>query len=131
MQAQALIYGRRAAELRIAASLLGDTLGKKALLTAAERYEKLAGQNPARIGALAASPKPKALPLRPPAAAYRLEMWNQSGKRVEKTLAESVDSRVAYAAYFAAAREFPMRYLTLTQDERVLARWQPPGAGRR
>lgn len=126
----ALVYGRRAAELRIAASALSDAVGKNALLRAADRYEKLASRK-LQLLAGERAPKPKGmLPLRTPVAPYRLQMWDKGGRSVEKTLAESPDSRVAYAAYFEAAREFPMRYLTLSQNERVLARWHPPGAGR-
>src|SRR6185437_5127338 len=126
---KALVYGRRAAELRIAASGVSDAIGKKALLRAAERYEKLAGQKALPM-APEFTPAPKrALPLQV-LAPYRLQMWDQSGSRVEKILAESPDSRAAYDAYFEAARAFPMRHLTLIQNERVLARWHPPGTGR-
>lgn len=129
LNAQTRVYGKRAQELRLAATACTDPVGKSALLHAAEWYDRFLTK---RAGACAVrelrAPKPKLVVK--PTSHYLLQMWDKSGSRVEKTLAESPDSRVAYAAYFQAAREFPMRLLTLSQNERVLARWYPPGTGR-
>lgn len=56
---------------------------------------------------------------------YRVELWNEDGTAVEQILAVTADSSIGYAAYHAAAREYPDRYLTLRHQNRILSRWNP------
>ena len=56
---------------------------------------------------------------------YRVELWNEEGTAVEQVLAVTADSSIGYAAYHAAAREYPDRYLTLRHQNRILSRWNP------
>jgi hypothetical protein len=54
---------------------------------------------------------------------YRVELWNDDRTSVEQVLAVTAHSSIGYAAYFAATREYPDRYLTLSHRNRVLSRW--------
>jgi hypothetical protein len=54
---------------------------------------------------------------------YRVELWNEERTSVELVLAVTAHSSIGYAAYHAATREYPDRYLTLSHRNRVLSRW--------
>jgi len=54
---------------------------------------------------------------------YKVELWNDERTAVEQVLAVTAHSSIGYAAYHAATREYPDRYVTLRHRERVLSRW--------
>lgn len=54
---------------------------------------------------------------------YRVELWNEERTSVEQVLAVTAHSSIGYAAYHAATREYPDRYVTLSHRNRVLSRW--------
>jgi hypothetical protein len=54
---------------------------------------------------------------------YKVELWNAERTSVEQTLAVTAHSSIGYAAYHAATREYPDRYVTLRHRNRVLSRW--------
>jgi hypothetical protein len=54
---------------------------------------------------------------------YKVEVWDASGEFVEQVVAVSANPAVGFAAYYAAAREFPGRDVTLRHKDRVLSRW--------
>jgi hypothetical protein len=54
---------------------------------------------------------------------YRVELWNEDLSSVEQVLAVTAHSSIGYAAYHAATREYPDRYLTLSHHNRGLSRW--------
>jgi hypothetical protein len=57
---------------------------------------------------------------------FRIELWNQDRTAVERILATTVNSSIGYAAYHAATREYPDRYVTFRHRNRILARWNAP-----
>jgi hypothetical protein len=54
---------------------------------------------------------------------YKVELWNEGRTSVEQVLAVTAHSSIGYAAYHAATREYPDRYVTLRHRNRVLSRW--------
>lgn len=54
---------------------------------------------------------------------FRVELWNAERTTVEQVLAVTAHSSIGYAAYHAATREYPDRYVTLSHRNRVLSRW--------
>jgi hypothetical protein len=54
---------------------------------------------------------------------YKVELWNQERTAVEQVLAVTAHGSIGYAAYYAATREYPDRYVTLSHRHRVLSRW--------
>jgi len=54
---------------------------------------------------------------------YQVELWNEDRSAVELVLAVTAHSSIGYAAYYAATREYPDRYVTLRHRNRVLSRW--------
>lgn len=54
---------------------------------------------------------------------YKVEVWDDAGSFVEHVVAVSANPAVGFAAYYAAAREFPGRDITLRHKDRVLSRW--------
>ena len=54
---------------------------------------------------------------------YKVEVWDPAGEFVEHVVAVSANPAVGFAAYYAAAREFPGRDVTLRLKDRVLSRW--------
>ena len=54
---------------------------------------------------------------------YKVELWNEDRTAVEQVLAVTARSSIGYAAYYAATREYPDRYVTLRHRSRVLSRW--------
>ena len=57
---------------------------------------------------------------------FRVELWNADKGSVELVLAVTASGSIGYAAYHAATREFPDRYIVLRRDDAVLARWNSP-----
>ena len=57
---------------------------------------------------------------------YRVDLWDEAKKSVEQVLAVTANGSIGYAAYYAATREFPDRYLTLRHKNSTVARWNGP-----
>jgi hypothetical protein len=75
---------------------------------------------------------PEAVPFRPSPAEreelpFRVELWDQTKTSVEQVLAVASNGSIGYAAYYAATREHPLRYITLRHNNRIVSRWNGPG----
>jgi hypothetical protein len=57
---------------------------------------------------------------------YRVELWDQARTSVEQVLAVASKGAIGYAAYYAATREHPHRYVTLRHNNRIVSRWNGP-----
>jgi hypothetical protein len=53
---------------------------------------------------------------------YKVELWDEAQKSVEQVLAVTAHSSIGYAAYYAATREYPDRYITLRHRDRIVSR---------
>ncbi len=67
-------------------------------------------------------------PFRPAAASrdelpFKVELWDDARQNVEMLLAIAAHGAIAYAAFYAAAREHPHRYITLRHNNKILSRW--------
>jgi hypothetical protein len=58
---------------------------------------------------------------------YKVELWDDKKQGVELVLAVTAHASIGYAAYYAAAREYPDRYITLRLKNRMIARSDGPG----
>jgi hypothetical protein len=58
---------------------------------------------------------------------YRVELWDLGKTRVEQVLAITASGSIGYAAFYAATRELPERYITLRHKNAVVSRWNGPG----
>jgi hypothetical protein len=54
---------------------------------------------------------------------YRVELLDEAGEYVEQVVAVSLSPAIGYAAYYAAAKEYPDRTITLRHKGQVLSRW--------
>jgi hypothetical protein len=52
---------------------------------------------------------------------YRVELWDAEKSQVEQVLAVTAHGSIGYAAYYAATREYPDRYITLRHRNRTVA----------
>jgi hypothetical protein len=59
---------------------------------------------------------------------YKVEVWDDTGVYPERVVAVSANPSIGYAAYYAAAREFPGRVITLRHRGEILSRWTVPKA---
>ena len=57
---------------------------------------------------------------------YRVELWDEAKETIELVLAVTANGSIGYAAYYAATREYPQRYVTLRHKNRTVARWNGP-----
>lgn len=57
---------------------------------------------------------------------YRVELWDAAGKGVDQVLAVTASASIGYAAYYAATREYPDRYITLRHKNSIVSRWNGP-----
>src|SRR5690348_11805884 len=57
---------------------------------------------------------------------YTVELWNEAKTAVELLLAVTASGSIGHAAFYAAAREWPDRYITLRHKQAVLNRWNAP-----
>ena len=57
---------------------------------------------------------------------YRVELWNDSKSDVEVVPAVTVSASIGFAAYFAATREYPDRYIALRHKAGFVSRWNGP-----
>jgi hypothetical protein len=58
---------------------------------------------------------------------FRVELWNEARTAVEQVLAVTASGGIGYAAFYAATRELPQRYITLRHKQRIVSRWNGPG----
>jgi hypothetical protein len=57
---------------------------------------------------------------------YKVELWDAAGKTVDQVLAVTASASIGYAAYYAATREYPDRYITLRHRNSIVSRWNGP-----
>jgi hypothetical protein len=57
---------------------------------------------------------------------YRVELWDEAKNAVEQVLAVTANGSIGFAAYYAATREYPDRYVTLRHKNSIVSRWNPP-----
>lgn len=57
---------------------------------------------------------------------YKVELWDESKTSIEQVLAVTANGSIGYAAYYAAAREYPNRYVTLRHRNSIVSRSNPP-----
>ena len=57
---------------------------------------------------------------------YRVELWNADKTSVEQVLAVTASASIGQAAFYAAAREYAERYVTLRHRQAVINRWNAP-----
>ena len=57
---------------------------------------------------------------------YKVELWDDARQRVNQVLAVTASASIGYAAYYAATREYPDRYITLRHKSSVVSRWNGP-----
>jgi hypothetical protein len=55
-----------------------------------------------------------------------VELWDETKKGVELVLAATASASIGYAAYFAATKEFPDRFVTLRHKNSIISRWNGP-----
>jgi hypothetical protein len=53
---------------------------------------------------------------------YKVELWDEEKQTVEQVLAVTANGSIGYAAFYAATREYPDRYVTLRHNNRTIAR---------
>ena len=58
---------------------------------------------------------------------YKVELWDVTRNSVEAVLAVTANGSIGYAAYYAATREYPERYVTLRHKNSIVSRWNGPG----
>jgi hypothetical protein len=58
---------------------------------------------------------------------YKVELWDKTNGFVEEVLAVASNVSIGYAAYYAAARQFPDRHITLRHHNTLVSRWNGPG----
>ena len=58
---------------------------------------------------------------------YKVELWNADKTVVEQVLAVTANGSIGYAAYYAATREYPDRYVSLRHKGSIIARFNGPG----
>ncbi|HZQ00886.1 MAG TPA: hypothetical protein VFB13_15200 [Reyranella sp.] len=57
---------------------------------------------------------------------YHVELWDPQRRSIEQVLAVSSNGSIGYAAYYAATREYPGRYITLRHKNSIISRWNGP-----
>lgn len=57
---------------------------------------------------------------------YKVELWDQAKGSVEQVLAVTASGSIGYAAYYAATREHPDRFVTLRHKNSIISRWNAP-----
>jgi hypothetical protein len=57
---------------------------------------------------------------------YKVELWDEAKNSVEQVLAVTSNGSIGYAAYYAATREYPHRYVTLRHKNSIISRWNGP-----
>ena len=57
---------------------------------------------------------------------YKVELWDDQKQSVEQVLAVASSAAIAYAAFYAAAREYGERFVTLRHKSSIINRWNGP-----
>jgi hypothetical protein len=57
---------------------------------------------------------------------FQVELWDDAKRSVEQVLAVTINASIGYAAYYAATREYPHRYITLRHRNGIISRWNGP-----
>src|ERR1700761_2303039 len=57
---------------------------------------------------------------------YKVELWDETKASVEQVLAVTANGSIGFAAYYAATREYPQRYVTLRHKNSIVSRSNPP-----
>jgi hypothetical protein len=57
---------------------------------------------------------------------FKVELWDEAKNSVEQVLAITANGSIGYAAFYAATREFPHRYVTLRHKHSIVSRWNGP-----
>lgn len=57
---------------------------------------------------------------------YKVEIWDEEKTSAEQVIAVTASASIGYAAFYAAAKEFPLRYITLRFKNRIVTRWNGP-----
>ena len=97
---------------------------RRALQVPGARYRFAPAGDPEDGGSGEASFGP--IPIEREDLPYRVELWDEARSSVEQVLAVTASGSIGYAAYYAATREFPHRYITLRHTNRVVSRWNAP-----
>jgi hypothetical protein len=58
---------------------------------------------------------------------YKVELWDEGKQSVEQVLAVTASGSIGYAAFYAATREYPHRYITLRHKNNIVSRWNAAG----
>ena len=58
---------------------------------------------------------------------YKVELWDEAKQSVEQVLAVTASGSIGYAAFYAATREYPHRYITLRHKNSIVSRWNAVG----
>jgi hypothetical protein len=58
---------------------------------------------------------------------YKVELWDEARQAVEQLLAVTASGSIGYAAFYAATREYPNRYITLRHKNSIVSRWNAAG----
>jgi hypothetical protein len=57
---------------------------------------------------------------------FVVELWSVNKKSIEQVLAVTARGSIGYAAYYAAVREYPDRYVTLRHKDGIVAQSNGP-----
>jgi hypothetical protein len=57
---------------------------------------------------------------------FIVELWSGDKETVEQVLAVTASGSIGYAAYFAATKEHPQRFITLRRQTHIVSRWNGP-----
>jgi hypothetical protein len=57
---------------------------------------------------------------------YTVELWSADKRSVDQILAVTASGSIGYAAYYAATKEYPQRFITLRRRNQVVSRWNGP-----
>jgi hypothetical protein len=57
---------------------------------------------------------------------YKVELWNPERTAVEQVLAITANASIGYSAFYAAARDYFDRYITLRHKNSIVNRWNGP-----
>jgi hypothetical protein len=93
-------------------------------LSLRHRYRFASGSDPEEDGRKPASDE--YAPAEQDDLPYRVELWNAARNSVEQVLAVTANANIGYAAYYAATREHPDRYITLRHNNSYVSRWNGP-----
>jgi hypothetical protein len=109
-------------------------LGAKSSAAACELWEEYAVASACHMMGkddhAAAYPGPPFQPraaLVPVQMPYMIELWNEQKSAVQTTLAAASSGSIGYAAFYAAAKEYPDRYITLRCNDAILSQFNVPG----